>query len=53
MVSPVPGSLHEWEFLLGMAAMDPEMPHAPPYLRVRLFYIFRLYDTNNGAVVRA
>jgi hypothetical protein len=35
------------EFMLGLAAMNPDAPHAPPFLRVRLFYIFRLYDTNS------
>ena len=43
------GVLTETEFLLGLAAMDPDAPHSPPFLRVRLFYIFRLYDGNTGA----
>jgi hypothetical protein len=42
------GMITDREFILGLSAMDPDVPHAPPFLRVRLFYIFRLYDSNNG-----
>jgi hypothetical protein len=40
------------EFLLGVAALDPCIQHTPPFLRVRLFYIFRLYDVNGGELSR-
>jgi hypothetical protein len=47
----LPGALTETEFVLGVAAMDPETLHGAQLLRPRLFLVFRLYDQNHGEVV--